>query len=197
MRLIALSILMLAACATSPEIQRLEALEAAGNYTAIAETRPTCQLMGPDCINQYRYVASACLRLSPGNAIRADCADQRFAALFAVTRSNDDLLGRLEAIRQARESVQNGAMARARNDSLQALAPQASGPWRGFYSAESLGWAIAFAGAPADCPTLAAARADAAQAANSPPPPSLNLQPAARQLDRDLARRQTANGCTP
>lgn len=211
------ALLLLAACGTARELDRLKDLNAAGELAAIAGAEVDCT--GPDdpvCLQAREIKANACLRLgtaalAPGSARaeeaprRFDCAIANYRAalaagpqpLPAATRARL-AAGYLLALRERRDQARSAAEAIPINTALaeEAARTRAAVPASalGFHYGATAAFArAALAGesALARCPPLGEAAGLIAQA----PPPDAGLAPAMGTLRRAIEAERRRFAC--
>lgn len=217
MRLAIALALLLAACGTAGDLDRLKDLNAAGNLAAIAATKVDCT--GPDdaaCLQAREIKANACLRLgmaalAPGSggaaeaAAHFDCAIANYRValvagpqpLPAADRSRL-AAGHLLALRERRDQARSAAEAIPLNAALaeEAARTRTSVPTSalGFSYGASAAYARAALGpetALARCPPLAEAQHLLARA----PAPDAGLAPAVAALARAVAIERRRFAC--
>lgn len=209
--------LLLAACGTARDLDRLKDLNAAGDLAAIAATPVDCT--GPDdavCLQAREIKANACLRLGTAALAQGsdraaeapahfDCAIANYRValvagpqrLPAADRSRL-AAGTLLALRERRDQARNAAEAMPLNAALagEAARTRTSVPASalGFYYGASAAYAramLASETALARCPPLGEAEALLART----PPPDAGLAPALAALARAVAADRRRFAC--
>jgi hypothetical protein len=192
------------------ELAEVQGLARLGDRAALADWEIRCSLGEPGCARVYETTGDACLRLAQdafaaGRAAearpRANCARDRYDALFRASGEESVSVRGLEALRLLRESsgrIEQAAQANAaleRRAEAHLAAFPASGAGN-YYLATTFVWRVAFDRSRDSCADLERARSLAAAAATAPPNGTiLDSRSAAADVSRRAAVIARERGC--
>lgn len=192
------------------ELAEVQALAESEDRAALADWEIRCSFGEPGCARVYEMTGDACLRLAQdavaaGRAAearpQANCARDRYDALFRATGEESVSVRGLEALRLSRESAGRIEQAAQVNAALErrAEANRAAFPGSGagdYYLATTLFWRVAFDRSPDICTDLERAGSLAAAAAMEAPSRAvLDIRTAAADVSRRTEVMARERGC--